>query len=97
MNVKINGEIFILWRAFDLESYELEVLLQKRRNKKSAIRFLTQLLGNYLMPRVIVTDKLKGYIKPIRHMCPKTDHRSHKGLIIVLKMRINPRVAKRKY
>jgi putative transposase len=80
MNVKINGEVFILWRAVDSDGYELEVLLQKRRNKKSAIRFLIRLLGNYLVPRVIVTDKLRSYIKPIRHMCPQTDHRSHKGL-----------------
>ena len=60
--------------------WALEVLLQKRRNKKSAIRFLIRLLGNYLVPRVIVTDKLRSYIKPIRHMCPQTDHRFHKGL-----------------
>ena len=32
------------------------------------------------MPRVIVTDKLKSYIKPIKVMCPKTEHRSHKRL-----------------
>ena len=25
-------------------------------------------------------DKLKSYIKPIKHMCPNTNHRSHKGL-----------------
>lgn len=80
MNVKINGEVFILWRAIDFESHELEVLLQRRCDKKSAIRFLTRLLGNYPIPRVIITDKLKSYIKPIKHMCPKTDHRSHKGL-----------------
>jgi putative transposase len=33
MNVKINGEKFILWRAVDSGGFELEVLLQKRRNK----------------------------------------------------------------
>ncbi|MFQ3307689.1 MAG: putative transposase [Candidatus Midichloriaceae bacterium] len=32
------------------------------------------------MPRVIVIDKLKSYIKPIKAMCPSTEHRSHKGL-----------------
>ena len=80
MSIRINGEYFILWRAVDSNGYELDVFLQKRRNKKSAIRFLTRLLGSYPMPRVIVTDKLKSYNKPIRSMCPKTDHRSHKGL-----------------
>lgn len=80
MTIKINGEYFILWRAVDSQGYELDVLLQKRRNKKSAVRFLSRLLGDYLTPRVIVTDKLRSYNKPIKHMCPTTDHRSHKGL-----------------
>ena len=39
MTIRINGEVFILWRAVDSDGYELEVLLQKRRDKKSAIRF----------------------------------------------------------
>jgi putative transposase len=80
MTMKVNGEYFILWRAVDSEGYELDVFLQKRRNKKSAIRFLSRLLQSHPMPRVIVTDKLKSYIKPIKVMCPKTEHRSHKRL-----------------
>lgn len=80
MNIRINGETFILWRAVDSNGYELDVFLQKRRNKKSAIRFLSRLLKSYPSPRVIVTDKLKSYIKPIRYMCPGTKHRSHKRL-----------------
>ena len=80
MSIKINGEYFVLWRAVDSEGYELDIFLQKRRNKKSAIRFLTRLLGSYPTPRVIVTDKLKSYIKPIRQMCLNTEHRSNKSL-----------------
>lgn len=80
MTVKINGEPFILWRAVDSERIELDVFLQKRRNKKAAIRFLSRLLRSYPSPRVIVTDKLKSYNKPIKYMCAKTKHRSHKGL-----------------
>ena len=80
MTVKINGEPFILWRAVDSEGIELDVFLQKRRNKKAAIRFLSRLLRSYPSPRVIVTDKLKSYNKPIKYMCAKTKHRSHKGL-----------------
>ena len=80
MNVRINGEPFILWRAVDSQGQELDIFLQKRRNKKAAIRFLTRLLGNYPTPRVIVTDKLKSYNKPIKSMCKNTEHRSHKGL-----------------
>jgi putative transposase len=80
MTVKINGEPFILWRAVDQEGIELDVFLQKRRDKKSAVRFLSRLLGTYPTPRVIFTDKLKSYKKPIKFMCPQADHRSHKRL-----------------
>ena len=80
MTMKVNGEYFILWRAVDSEGYELDVFLQKRRNKKSAIRFLSRLLQSHPVPRVIVTDKLKSYIKPIKVMCTKTEHKSHKRL-----------------
>ena len=36
-------------------------------------------MGSYPSARVIVTDKLKSYTKPIKHMT-KSDHRRHKGL-----------------
>jgi putative transposase len=80
MCIKVNGAPFILWRAVDSNGYELDILLQKRRNKQAAIRFLSRLLNSYPTPRVIVTDKLKSYRKPIKIMCRQTEHRSHKGL-----------------
>lgn len=80
MNIKISGEKFILWRAVDSNGYELDVFLQKRRNKKAAIRFLSRLLGMYPTPRVIVTDKLRSYKKPIKYMFKASEHRSHKRL-----------------
>ncbi|APC91431.1 IS6 family transposase [Francisella opportunistica] len=45
----------------------------------SCIRFLSRLLGPYPSPRVIVTDKLNSYTKPIKNMT-KVEHRRHKGL-----------------
>lgn len=69
-----------MWRAVDEHGMELDVFLQKRRNKASAIRFLSRLLQRYPAPRVIITDKLRSYRQPIKRMCPKVDHRSHKGL-----------------
>ena len=80
MAVKINGEPFVLWRAVDATGMELDVFLQKRRNKSAAIRFLSRLLKSYSSPRVMVTDKLKSYTKPIKYMCPKAEHRCHKRL-----------------
>ncbi len=80
MTVKLNGVSYILWRAVDSEGHELDVYLQRRRDKKSAIRFLSRLLGCYPTPRIIITDKLRSYVKPIRYMCPKTEHRTDKRL-----------------
>lgn len=31
-------------------------------------------------PHVVITDKLRSYIKPIRDLAPNADHRAHKGL-----------------
>lgn len=80
MSICINGEPFVLWRAVDSEGCELDIFLQKHRNKKAAIRFLSRLLKSYPTPRVMVTDKLRSYRKPIKHMCPKAEHRTHKRL-----------------
>ncbi|WP_083821306.1 DDE-type integrase/transposase/recombinase [Candidatus Odyssella thessalonicensis] len=52
-----------LWRLIDSEGEEIDVLLQRRRNAKSAIRFLKRALKKLgVSPRVIVTDKLKGTV-----------------------------------
>lgn len=81
MRVKIKGEVFWLWRLVDKDGEEIEVLLQRRRDAKSAIRFLKKALkriGN--PPRVMVTDKLRSYNKAHRVMLKKSEHRSHKRL-----------------
>ena len=80
MYLTVNGEKFVLWRAVDSTGHELDVFLQKRKDKKSAIRFLSRLLGCYPSPRVAVTDKLASYRKPIKNMMPETEHRTHKRL-----------------
>jgi putative transposase len=67
MVLRINGERFYLWRAVDSEGYELDVFLQKHRNKRAVTRFLSRLLGSYPNPRVVITDKLRSYSKPIKH------------------------------
>lgn len=81
MRVKIKGEVFWLWRLVDSDGEEIEVLLQRRRDANSAIRFLKKALkrtGN--PPRVMVTDKLRSYNKAHRVLLKKSEHRSHKRL-----------------
>jgi len=78
--VPINGAKQWLWRALDANGDVLDILVQPRRNAKAAKRFLTRLIARYGKPRVVVTDKLRSYIKPIRALAPEADHRAHKGL-----------------
>ena len=51
-----------LWRAVDDEGTVLDVVVQRRRNTKAAIRLLRKLLRNQgVRPERIVTDKLGSY------------------------------------
>ena len=68
-----------LWQAVDANGDVLDILVQSRRNAKAAKRFLARLIAQFGQPRVVVTDKLRSYIKPIAHQAPHADHRAHKG------------------
>ena len=59
--VKIYGDLHYLWRAVDKDGDKLDILVQKRRNKKAAIKFFRKLLkGQQATPLKIVTDKLRS-------------------------------------
>lgn len=45
--------------------------------------FFRRLVGDFDEPRVVITDKLSGYIKPIEALAPGADHRSKKGISVV--------------
>jgi len=78
--IPINGKKHWLWRAVDAQGNVLDILVQPQRNAKAARRFLQKLISRFGQPRVVITDKLRSYIKPIRLEMPGTDHRAHKGL-----------------
>ena len=78
--ITIRGVKHWLWRAIDASGDMLDILVQTRRNAKAARRFFGKLTAQFGQPRVAITDKLRGYIKPIRQLSPETDHRAHKGL-----------------
>jgi putative transposase len=59
--VKINGEMFYLWRAVDHEGEVLEVLATKQRDRKAALKFLKRTIKRYGRPWAIVTDRLRSY------------------------------------
>ncbi len=61
MFVTLRGEPYLLWRAVDEHGAELDILLQKRRDKAAAGRFFLRLLRSCPAPRQIVTDQLRSY------------------------------------
>jgi len=65
----INGKRAYLWRAVDDEGEVLEVLVQSRRNKASALKLMRKLLKKQgFSPSAIVTDKLPSYGAALRDL-----------------------------
>ena len=84
--IMIRGKKHWLWRAIDANGDVLDILVQSRRNAKAARRFFQRLTERFGEPRVVITDKLRSYIKPIKSLAPKADHRAHKGLNNVIEV-----------
>jgi len=60
--VSIGGKQMYLWRAVGGEGEVLDVLVQKRRNKRAVLKLMRKILRNQgVRPMKIVTDKLKYY------------------------------------
>jgi putative transposase len=59
--VTLRGEPHLLCRAVDGHGVELDILLQKRRDKAAAKRFFKRVLRSCPAPRTIVTDQLRSY------------------------------------
>ena len=79
--LKIAGVKHWLWRAVDQTGIVLDVLVQRRRDKKAAKRLLRKLLKRHMRPpRVMITDKLASYGAAKREVMPGIEHRQHKAL-----------------
>ena len=79
--IRIQGVQHYLWRAVDQEGGVLDILVQPRRDAKAAKRFFRRLMkGLQYVPRVIVTDKLRGCGVAQRKLLPKTEHRQSRFL-----------------
>jgi transposase-like protein len=62
MAVVIAGRQFWLWRAVDDEGEVLDLLVQQRRDKATAVKLMRKLLKKQgFAPDVLVTDKLRSY------------------------------------
>ncbi|MFC7556276.1 IS6 family transposase [Pseudoroseomonas wenyumeiae] len=79
--LRINGELFYLWRAVDQHGVVLDILVQERRNVTAAKRFFKRLLvGLEYKPRKIVTDGLRSYGVAQREVLPGVGHRTSRYL-----------------
>ena len=73
--ITINGKRQYLWRAVDQDGDLIDILVQSRRNRRAAERFLIKLLKSQgKVPFRLVTDKLKSYGAALRTIMPSVNH-----------------------
>ena len=74
MVVRIVGKRMYLWRAVDHEGEVLDILVQRRRDTRAALRLMRKLLKKHgFAPKLVVTDKLRSYASALRRLrlaCP---------------------------
>src|ERR1044071_7583647 len=67
MVVRIAGKRMYLWRAVDHEGEVLDMLVQRRRDSRAALRLMRKLLQQQgFGPKLAVTDKLPSYAAAFR-------------------------------
>ncbi len=72
--IKIGGKKRWLWGAVDDEGVVLDMLVQRRRNKKVSLRLIYKLIKSTgVRPETITTDKLASYGAALREL--KLTHR----------------------
>jgi putative transposase len=65
----------------DQDGIVLDILVQSRRDKRTAKRLLRKLLKRQCRPpRLLITDKLASYGAAKKEITPGVEHRQHKGL-----------------
>ncbi len=78
--IPINGRQHARWRAVDQDGTVRDILVQARRDKRAAVKFLRKLLqGLTSVPRVLLTDKLPRDGAAQREVLPGVAHRRHQG------------------
>ena len=78
--ITIRGKKHWLWRSIDARGDVLDVLVQTRRNAQAVKRFFKRFVSRFGEPRVVITDKLRSYIRLVSTLAPDADQRAHEGL-----------------
>jgi transposase-like protein len=69
MVVRIVGKRMYRWRAVDHEGEILDVLLQRRRDRRAAVKLMRKLLRKHsFAPKRVTTDQLRSYGAALRHL-----------------------------
>src|SRR6266566_2964561 len=69
MVVRIAGKHMYLWRAVDHEGEVLEILVQRRRDKRAAVKLMRKLLRKQgFVPKRVTTDRLRSYAAAFQHL-----------------------------
>ncbi len=77
--IKIDGRLVYLWRAVDAEGEVLDVLVQSKRDKRSALKLMRKLLKKMgFVPDKLVTDDLRSYGAAARNL--GISHRHERGV-----------------
>ena len=75
MIVTVHGERLYLWRAVDQDSQVIDILVQKRKDKKAAKRFFKKMLMHQgRSPNRMTTDKLRSYGAAKKEVMPSVVH-----------------------
>ena len=72
--VKINGVLHYLWRAVDQDGDEIDILVQKRKDKNAERRLLRKVLKEQqVSPIGIIIDKLRSYSAAKKELIPDVE------------------------
>jgi DDE domain len=69
MVVRLAGRRMYLWRAVDREGEILDVLVQRRRDRRAAVKLMRKLMRKQgFAPKRVVTDELRSYGAAFQHL-----------------------------
>ena len=75
--ISIQGQRLYLWRAVDQDGDVIDILVTKRRDRRTAKRFFRRALNHQgQAPWQLITDKLRSYPAAHRDIFPSVVHRT---------------------
>ncbi len=73
--VTVRGERRYVWRAVDQDKDTIDILVQKRKDKRAALRFFRKMMKRQgRSPRWMITDKLGSYGAGRKEIMPSVVH-----------------------